>query len=193
MSTAQMLIPPAHPPVADYRVDSDDKQDRKGSPKRAFIDNSTEVQSKIPRLSPPPASHPQKPASEGFSTPPSSSSYLGAFKAPLSVPPSISFGISSCLSPEITPPQTNHHPAAFQYGSPGTPEVEDVSQPILDKRNKYYNSLWLEHELCVWMTPGQIPHFSHSDSILVGLSLPRVAVWRGGASSSILKKIAAPF
>lgn len=137
-TTANLLITAAAPKASatptmtpiDYRTPEATSTEKLGT-STPLGEEIEPIAAKIPRISPPP-----KPASEGFSTPPSSS-FLGAFKAPLSVPPtaSNSFGLS-CVSPATLPLQDNHsrnhqqqgNPQnVFQYGSPRTPEVEDVS------------------------------------------------------------------
>ncbi|VDM16931.1 unnamed protein product [Hydatigera taeniaeformis] len=66
---------------------------------------------------------PRKSASEGFSTPPvpPSSGFLSAFKAPHSVPPSM--GLSGVSVDDLTCLQSGR---TYYYGSPETPEVEDL-------------------------------------------------------------------
>ncbi|VDD81580.1 unnamed protein product [Mesocestoides corti] len=121
-----MLIPPAVTPSvnsvpSDYRTDQKATDKPPFPPKRLFNhppDSQAVAEPKSSRLG---STH--KSASEGFATPPSSA-FLGAFKAPLSVPPSVNFGLNACLSPEPTSVQNNR---PYHYGSPEISEIDDVS------------------------------------------------------------------
>ncbi|KAH9285441.1 ETS domain-containing protein Elk-1 [Echinococcus granulosus] len=113
MSIAPMLIPPSVKPdlPPDYRGAECPQQQQQ---------QNCEIPTDCSAFRP---KSPRKSASEGFSTPPGppSSGFLSAFKAPHSVPPSM--GLGGVSADDLACLQSGR---AHYYGSPETPEVEDL-------------------------------------------------------------------
>ncbi|KAL5112881.1 ETS domain-containing protein Elk-1 [Taenia crassiceps] len=122
MSIAPMLIPPLVKPdlPSDYRETKCQQQQQQQQPQQQQQKQDCEMSADCSAFRP---KSPRKSASEGFSTPPvpPSSGFLSAFKAPHSVPPSM--GLGGVSADDLTCLQSGR---TYYYGSPETPEVEDL-------------------------------------------------------------------
>ncbi|VDK37335.1 unnamed protein product [Taenia asiatica] len=114
MSIAPMLIPPSV--KSDLPPDYQETECSQQQQQQQDCEMPTDCSAFRPKS-------PRKSASEGFSTPPvpPNSGFLSAFKAPHSVPPSM--GLGGVSADDLTCLQSSR---AYYYGSPETPEVEDL-------------------------------------------------------------------